>query len=467
MLISLLFLLNSGAQGANLVRRLPGFPGELPFKLETGYVGVGGEHGKVQLYYYFVESQKDPEKDPLFLWLTGGPGCSGLSSMLYENGPFQFDYKAYNGSTLPLLKSNPYTFTQVANMIFLDAPVGTGFSYSETDEDYNIMDDIAAADANHQFLKKWLLDHPKFLNNSLYIGGDSYSGKIVPILVHAMHAGQKAGQVPKMNLQGYVLGNPLTDKVIDESAVVPFAHRLGFISDELYESAKVNCGGEYLYPDINSALCLKDQQAIKKCNELILPAHVLEPNCNFAPEVDALGRGGTLMDANVSINNVVEALQGKKPWCREFNYVLSYIWANDPGVQEALHVREGTKDYWRRCYRTLYAAPRFEVVESVVDYHRSFFNSNYRALIYSGDHGMLIPFLGTLNWISALNLTLTDPWRPWIVEGQAEGFTKTFKYEDAYELTFATVKGAGHTAPEYKPKPCLEMLDRWLARSKL
>ena len=49
------------------------------------YVGVG-ENEKVQLFYYFVKSQRNPVFDPLMLWLSGGPGCSTLSAFFYENG---------------------------------------------------------------------------------------------------------------------------------------------------------------------------------------------------------------------------------------------------------------------------------------------------------------------------------------------------------------------------------------------
>ncbi|GJV51315.1 serine carboxypeptidase-like protein 13, partial [Tanacetum coccineum] len=65
------------------VEYLPGFQGPLPFNLETGYVGVG-DNEDVQLFYYFIESESNPGLDPLMLWITGGPGCSSISGILYE-----------------------------------------------------------------------------------------------------------------------------------------------------------------------------------------------------------------------------------------------------------------------------------------------------------------------------------------------------------------------------------------------
>ncbi|XP_031397267.1 serine carboxypeptidase-like 1 isoform X2 [Punica granatum] len=119
----------SACSSASYVESLPGF-GPLPFKLETGYVGVD-EKDEVQLFYYFVESERNPLEDPLVLWLTGGPGCSGISGLVYEIGPLRFNKIKYNG-TLPSLTINPFSWTKVSSVIFIDAPVGTGFSYSKT-----------------------------------------------------------------------------------------------------------------------------------------------------------------------------------------------------------------------------------------------------------------------------------------------------------------------------------------------
>ncbi|CAL2233914.1 unnamed protein product [Prunus armeniaca] len=101
MLLLLLLLVSSQlcsqllAGSPSLVKSLPGIHGPLPFELETGYLyssmlqpnSMGaGEAEEVQLFYYFVKSERKAEEDPLMLWLTGGPGCSSVTALLYEIG---------------------------------------------------------------------------------------------------------------------------------------------------------------------------------------------------------------------------------------------------------------------------------------------------------------------------------------------------------------------------------------------
>ncbi|CAL9022605.1 unnamed protein product, partial [Prunus brigantina] len=77
------------ASTSNIIKALPGLSGDLPFKLETGLVFLFyiylGSMDDVRLFYYFLESEGSPEYDPLVLWLTGGPGCSAFSGLVYEN----------------------------------------------------------------------------------------------------------------------------------------------------------------------------------------------------------------------------------------------------------------------------------------------------------------------------------------------------------------------------------------------
>ncbi|ONK58783.1 uncharacterized protein A4U43_C09F16600 [Asparagus officinalis] len=82
-----LLLSSSPALSAVTVTHLPGFNGPLPFRLETGYVSVDEVNG-VELFYYLIESERDPKADPLILWLNGGPGCSAFSGLAFEIGTY-------------------------------------------------------------------------------------------------------------------------------------------------------------------------------------------------------------------------------------------------------------------------------------------------------------------------------------------------------------------------------------------
>ncbi|XP_031283841.1 putative serine carboxypeptidase-like 52 [Pistacia vera] len=74
---------------------------------------------------------------------------------------------------------------------------------------------------------------------------------------------------------------------------------------------------------------------------------------------------------------------------------------------------------------------------------------------------MVVPLLGTEQWIKSLNLTIVNDWRPWFVDGQVAGYTQKYS-EHGYRLTYATVKGAGHPALEYYRREGYEMFQRWI-----
>ncbi|KAK4360376.1 hypothetical protein RND71_019328 [Anisodus tanguticus] len=179
----MLFLLRRGREG-NYSLGLAIF-GKETRTAHLGYIGVG-EADEVQLFYYFIKSQSNPKVDPLILWVAGGPGCSALYAVVTEIGPVLFDDKEYDGR-LPTLLSNPYAYTKVASIIFLDLPVGAGFSYATTSK-ANHSNNIQAADHAYQFLRK-----------------------------------------------GYILGNPVTTIPRENNYRVAFTHGMELISGELYE----------------------------------------------------------------------------------------------------------------------------------------------------------------------------------------------------------------------------------------
>jgi hypothetical protein len=101
-------------------------------------VTVDEENG-AELFYYFFESEGDPGSDPVLLWLTGGDRCSVLSALFFEIGPLKLVIEPYNGS-LPRLHYHPYSWTKVASILFVDSPVGAGFSFSRDPKGYDVGD---------------------------------------------------------------------------------------------------------------------------------------------------------------------------------------------------------------------------------------------------------------------------------------------------------------------------------------
>ncbi|XP_021750321.1 serine carboxypeptidase-like 10 isoform X2 [Chenopodium quinoa] len=368
------------AASPKIVKSVPGFPGILPFYLETGYVGVG-DNEEVQLFYYFIKSERDYERDPLMVWLTGGPGCSALSGLVLEIGPLIFNTSACNWhSEAPTFQLNPSSWTKIANIIFLDSPVGTGFSYATNPEGY-YSDDITSSRHIYQFLRK-----------------------------------------------GYILGNPFTWKFDSKQSKLDYAHRVSLLSDDLYESTRLNCDDSN--DDVDNVKCALNLQTVSYNLDPLFDAHVLRPKC-----------------------------VSHQTWCQESIYYLLENWSNDIQVRAALHIREGTKSSWIRCNKTLAYENN---VESTFGYHQNLTQDYIRALIYSGDQDMKVSYVGTLEWINMLNVSISEDWRPWFVNGQVAGYTTKFS-NDKYHVTFATVKGAGHTAPEYKRSECFTMLLKWFA----
>jgi carboxypeptidase D len=75
-----------------------------------------------QLYFWFVPTSNPAATDEVTIWFNGGPGCSSLSGMLTENGPFLWQA----GTLAPT--PNPYSWSNLTNMLWVEQPVGVGFT---------------------------------------------------------------------------------------------------------------------------------------------------------------------------------------------------------------------------------------------------------------------------------------------------------------------------------------------------
>ncbi|KAL2320072.1 hypothetical protein Fmac_029041 [Flemingia macrophylla] len=379
LLLSLAIFVQISSQIETKVEVLPGFEGPLPFELQTGYIGLGERDDDMQVFYYFIKSENDPQNDPLMLWLSGGPGCSSVSAILFQFGPLAFDVdlEEYDETgTLPNLILRSPSWTKVCSIIFVDLPFGTGFSYAKNATTHR--SDWKLVHHTHQFLKKWLIHHPEFHSNEFYVGGDSYSGIPVPAIVQEISNENEISLQPHINLQGYLLGNPITTHK-ERNHRIPFAHGMGLISDELYA-----------------------------CFSKLNLDHILKP----CYEDDLPKKHEAQWRRSLSQNQKLEVTL-----CKHYENSISNQWANYESVRKSLHIREGTIGKWQRCYKTDF---EYQIFNSF-DFHANLSAKGYRSLIYSGDHDGIAPLLSTQAWIRALNYSIVEDWRPWLHRGQVAG----------------------------------------------
>ncbi len=232
----LLFSLASGtAQGQGQeefrVNNLPGLAAEPAFAQYAGHLPVNEQFGD-QLFFWFFESQQSPASDPLVVWLSGGPGCSSISAMFDENGPFQL--RGEGGDIR--LQGNPFSWNARANIIYLDQPVGTGLSYSASNtfakNQYELNRHF------YEFLRQFYKVFPEYANSPLYITGESYAGHMIPgFAQYILEQNGKAGAVP-INLQGLAIGNGWIDPEGQRRALPDIFYAAGLIEASRRDEAK-------------------------------------------------------------------------------------------------------------------------------------------------------------------------------------------------------------------------------------
>ena len=75
--------------------------------------------------------------EKLVIWLNGGPGCSSMIGMMHENGPFSIAFAdegsltsepSVEPSVKYKLKNNAFSWNRVANVLYVEQPLRTGFA---------------------------------------------------------------------------------------------------------------------------------------------------------------------------------------------------------------------------------------------------------------------------------------------------------------------------------------------------
>jgi len=377
------------------------------------------------LFFMFFPAFKNNETAPVILWLQGGPGATSLYGLFAENGPFSIKKK--HG-----LKLRPYTWVQDHNVIYIDNPVGTGFSFTSSDQGYDRNLDQVAGHLYSAIYQIFQL-FPQFRKNDFFVTGESYAGKYIPAVSYAIHFGNQKPRALKINLKGFAIGNGLCDP----------EHMMQY-GDYLYQIGLLDSNGRDLFH-------IKEQDIIRSIQQ--------------KKWRDAFNKFDALLNGDLTNGtSIFKTLTG-------YNFYFNYLYNQDYstyGDMGRYLSQLNTKKNFHVGNATFHVdATKVEkylledVMQSVKPKIEFLLNTNYKVLIYSGQLDIIVAFPLTENFVDALSWNgATDykvaPRKQWFVGEELAGYSR-----QARNLNVLLVRNAGHMVPMDQPKWSVDFITRF------
>ena len=431
--------------------------GELFWLTVTSYAGqyqVNPQNKDCKLFYWFFESlnhENNAAGDiPLVIWLNGGPGASSLCGLFQENGPFLMkNDKA--GTIVP----NPNTWNQQVHMLYIDQPVGTGYSTTgDPDPLTRESCDPACCDKygyatseealSEQFcaaLKAFFENHQEYRDCDLYLTGESYAGKYLPAIAKEIYAENKSGDAT-INIKGIAIGDGWMHPELHIKKTIEYGYAMGFI-------------------DIKQRETLENQfSAYHKLLEAGKMAEANDLGNKISNALLACGGNPDIYDVRdwkgISIKNV-------KTYCQL------------DAVKKALHV---PADVTWTFFDNAGPVSDCLIKDIQKDMTRDFIalldECGARILFYTGNFDMACGFAGTEEILYNLAWSKQSDWKEldrgiWTdsmenvqgyIKGKLTSAGDTIK--DFNNLMQINIPQAGHLVPNARPKVSRRMLYRWI-----
>ena len=279
------------------------YAGFMPVKLNDNSFG--------SFFFWLVKKRGERTEDiPLVIWLNGGPGCSSMVGMMFENGPFYIE--SANGNTSYNLVSNPNSWNEIADILYIEQPLTTGFSIQAAGSK-QIRDEAEIAHDFHNWYLSFLTIFREYQESALYIAGESYAGAYIPwIAEHIVKYQLKNPSDFRINLRGVAIGNGVIDLFMQTKSYAEYSYYHGLIPWGVKLRA-------------NDMLALCEQKALGD----IKHPHGYLSDCNIFSFV--LAAAGQPNQYNTGTFKPYTNIIGNTS---TFAYFM-----NDPIVQEAIHVR--------------------------------------------------------------------------------------------------------------------------------
>jgi len=461
---------------ADLVDKIPGF-NATAFKVYSGYLAVPGPingYDALSIHYQLHLSQADPASSPVVAWHQGGPGGSSTQGGMIEMGYFQVSDE---------ITVNPHAWNQIANMLYLESPAGsggpTGFSTclkngSPVDCSW---DDVTQGEAYAHTLLSFFKAFPELSQNEFYLAGESYFGQYGPNIAHFILNNEGFNSI---NLVGLLVGNGCWGEVTadgyqcngpnSERNDVDMMWGKGLISKRQYKAAYAACGfGSDDRTEEGSQEC---QDSLGEVQAEVGPYNVYNVYDNCPKPSEYLQSSGRDMhwltkqarQALVPGEHMHEGLLGSSggyPWACGGTYppgkVAAFFERQD--VQEALHLgKPGLSNFDYNISGPASVTLYPELAKKI------------RVLIYNGDADMCVPYTGNEEWITDLEdqgvLEQASAWRPWFsaeVKSAPAGSKSTYNVVGSNQvLTFVTIRLAGHMVPLFRPEAALSFFQDFI-----
>jgi len=377
------------------------------------------------MFYFYFQSRRKTN-DPVVLWMTGGPGCSSELAIFYENGPYSINHNM-------TLTETEYGWDRYHNMIFVDQPINTGFSYSDDERD-RVHNEKGVGEDMLDFLYAFYEAHPELADLPFFVTGESYAGHYVPTVAHRVWLANKNKEGPHINLQGIAIGNGLTEPEIQFGAYADYALMNNLISQGLRDSI------QFWFP-----LC---KFGAKFCDK-----YGWEWACGFAMQICMVTTFGRVLGANPGINvyDITRKCEGQL--CYDFTDADKFL--NMASTRKALGV--GDRE-WVGCNMDVYADMIGDWLHNFDTIIPEMMADGVRTMIYAGDLDLICNWLGNYRWVSALDWEGQADWnaspdKDWEVHGGSAGSVRQFG-----PLSFVKVAKAGHMVPMDQPANALVMI---------
>ncbi|CAN8021463.1 unnamed protein product, partial [Ixodes persulcatus] len=390
----------------------------------AGFFTVQPDMGSNMFFWFFPAKVSG---SPVILWLAGGPGSSGMFGIFTEHGPF-----VLTDSGIPKLRES--TWTTSFSVLYVDNPVGTGFSFTGKDQGYARNQTDVSRDMLEALQQFFTLFH-ELARNEFYVTGESFGGKYVPAVAYAIHTAVQPRI--RINLKGIAIGNGL----VELESMLDYA-------DYLYQIGLADCSQAAIFRQ----WCDKAKHYIKHGRY-----------ADAANVYDSI----ILSDVNTTcylqqvtgFDNHFSYLYAKLPL--ELYYVVEFV--QTPVVRDAIHVgnlsfNEGS---------LVVASHLFEDVAKSVKPCLTTLMETYKVLIYNGQVDVIVPYpltdniISTISWSGAK--TFGSAQRNIWLSSNGQDVAGYVKQTGSFSQVF--VKSAGHFVPHDQPEVALDMITRFIRRN--